>query len=100
MRSDKPLHECLQEPIGLVSVHHPVIDGQSDITPRPDDDAVFCILGHDNRAFLELANAQDGRLRLIDDYWRCNKTSADAVIGHGEGAAAYVSRRQAAFTRP
>src|ERR1700676_4444362 len=99
MRSGQPLHERLQEPIGLMSVHHPVVDGQSDITTRPDHDAVYCILGHDNRALLELTNAQDGRLWLIDDYGRCNKTSADAVIGDGKGAAAYVSGRQTAVTR-
>src|SRR5258707_9875249 len=92
MRSGQPLHERLQEPIRLVSVHHPVVDGQSDITPRPDHDAVFAILGHDDQALLELADAQNGRLRLINDYGRCNNTSADAVIGDGEGTAAYVSR--------
>jgi hypothetical protein len=99
MRSRQPLYERLQEPIGLVTVHHSMVDGQSDITPRPDHDAVFSILGHDDRTFLQLANAQDSRLGLVDDYGRCNKTSTDPVIGDSEGATAYVNGRQTAFTR-
>ena len=50
-----------------MSVHDAVIERQCDVAARPHDDLLLIAVLDDHRPLLELADAEDRRLRLIDD---------------------------------
>ena len=66
-----------------------MIDGQRDVGAGSDLDGISSLFFHNDEAFLELADAQDGRLGLFDD-GRGDEAAADAVVGEGERSALYV----------
>ena len=76
-----------------------MVDGQRDIGHRPDLDRVLAADLADDDALLELADAEDRRLRLVDDDRRGEERARDAVIGDGEGAALDVGARSVSPAR-
>jgi len=92
-------NEGLQEAIGVGAIQDPVIDGECHVAFRAHDDALHTRLLDHCRAPFELADAENGRLRLIDDNGCCEEAAARAVIRERESAAAQGSRREFACTR-
>src|SRR5687767_11469497 len=71
--------EAAQPGIGLVAVDDPMVDGQRDIGQGADLNRVDAVdLAHDH-ALLQLADAEDRRLRLVDDDRRREQRARDAV---------------------
>jgi hypothetical protein len=63
-------NERLQEAIGVLAIEHTVIDGERHVAFRAHDDALNSRLLDHRSALFQLADAENGRLRLMDDYGR------------------------------
>ena len=85
-----------QEGIGLKRIEGAVIDGERQVTHGAHADRFQAFLFHHAYAALELADAQNGHLRLIDDDGSRQQAAAHPVIGNRECAAANILRRQLA----
>lgn len=68
-----------QEPISGCAVQNSVVEGQREIDHRADGNRVV----NDDRSFLYRAHAQDGALRLVDD-WCGEQRAGNGVIGNRE----------------
>src|SRR6266545_3192610 len=83
-----PLQESFQrhqELVGCRPVDQAVVEGQRQIAHWPDGDRVYPLTRDHDRALLNRADAQDRRLRLVDDRHR-EQAAADTMIGDCEGA--------------
>src|SRR6185312_12074721 len=78
----KPFRECLQEAVRPAAIHHAVVNRQSGVAARAHHDLIIlaALLEHDG-ALLELAQAENRRLRLRDDDGRGEQAAAHPVIG-------------------
>src|SRR6185369_8826247 len=95
----KPLREHCEELVGALPVQDPVVDGQGDVATRANDQYVLAAIRADRRALFDLADAQNRRLRLVDDDRRGKQAAADAVVGNGERAAPHIRGSQAILAR-
>ena len=80
-------------------VEHAVIDGERHIRHRLDHHRVSAIDAAHDDALFELADAEDRRLRLVDNDRRRNERAGDAVIGDRERAALHVGGLQRVLAR-
>src|SRR3982751_6823492 len=72
--------EATEPGVGLVAVHDAVVDGQSHVSHRPGEDRVLPVdLPHDD-ALLQLADAEDCRLPLVQDDRCSEQRSGHAVV--------------------
>ena len=93
------LDEARQPRVRLVSVDHAMIDGESDVGHRPNEDRVFAVdLSHDH-AFLQFSNSKNGGLTLIEDDRRSEQRTRYAVIGNREGSSRNVGTLEPALAR-
>src|SRR5690348_6893523 len=67
-----------------------MVDGQRDVSHQTDEDRVLAIDLANDRALLELADAEDRRLPLVEDDRRGEQRTRDAVVGDGEASARHV----------
>src|ERR1700734_271521 len=78
--------EVRHELAGVGAVHDAVVEAEGEALDGADGDGVVAVLvGDDLSLFVEAADAEDGRLRLIDD-WRAELLAEDAGVGECEGA--------------
>src|SRR5438045_3480543 len=78
-------------------VNDAMVDGQSHIGHRPNEDSVLTIHLAHHGTLLELADAEDRRLSLVEDDRRGEQRAGDSVIGDGEASARDISGRQLAL---
>ncbi len=81
-----------QESIGLVTIQDAVVDGQADVTHRPDGHDILTINFQYFDAFFNLSDTKDSGLWLIDDDRRGDQAAGDTVVGNREGAVADIFR--------
>src|SRR3546814_888532 len=82
--------EAAKPGVRLVAVDDAVVDGEGDVGHRTDLDGVDAAdLAHHD-ALLQLSDAEDGGLGLVDDDRSGEERARDTVIGDGEGAALHV----------
>jgi uncharacterized membrane protein YccC len=93
------LDEAGEPGVGLVAVEHAVIDGERDISHRPDEERVGTRHLAHHHALFQLAHAQDRRLRLVDDDGRGEQRPGNAVIGDGKSAALHIGAGELALAR-
>ena len=91
--------EAGQPSIGLVAVDDAMVDGQRHIRHRQYDDRIVAIDLANDDAFLQLADAEDRGLALVDNDRRREQAARHAVVGNGEASARDLGAGQLAVAR-
>ena len=78
-----------------MAVDDAMIDGERDIGHRANEDRILAADLADDDALLELADAQDRGLALVEDDRRGEQRARDSVVGNGEAAAGNIRSARA-----
>src|SRR6185369_494124 len=81
-----------QKLLGIRAIDDAMIEAKREVSHVPNCDVVLAIgRRQDLRALFNLADPQDGHLRLTDD-WRAEQSAKHARICNREGASSYIVR--------